>query len=154
MNRREEIQIIDLLGQRDEQFRIVARCEESIKDILGGYAFPFPAPPDLPSRRPRKAGFKKKPQEASPGITHLGWLRKLEPPQENAYRLTYQTRDNPEPQTVFHTDFNLLSNLAELELQGAVEILHLETGQLQDDGAWITGKVLLDRQNLSLFGND
>jgi hypothetical protein len=149
MNRREEIQIIDLLGQRDQQLRIVARCEDSIRNILGGYAYPFPAPPDLPSRRPRKPSGKKQ-QAATPEIPRLGWLRKLEPPQENAYRLTYQTRDNTEPQTVFHTDYNLLANLAELELQGAVEILRLETGLLQDDETWTPRQVLLDRQNLTL----
>ncbi|MFA6930626.1 MAG: hypothetical protein WCT05_09875, partial [Lentisphaeria bacterium] len=109
MDTLQEIQIIDLLSQREAELVKVAQAEEAIRELLGGVAFPFPAPPDLPSRhKPRGKLLRRRAavdmsEEALPG------LRRLEAEVENAYHLVY--RYNGEKKESFQADFDFLQLL-------------------------------------------
>lgn len=104
----DEIRIIDLLAMREAEFLRVRDCEAEIAAILGGAAFPFPAPGvklpsegrssrskswsprgiPVPSRdkgRGRGAAVAENPAAAL--------LRPLREPEENAYRVVYRDKD-------------------------------------------------------------
>lgn len=87
------IDIIDLLRQREVEFVRVWRCEKEIKALLGLDSFPFPAPPDLPSRhKPVKMNARQKAQNkpnAKEEKRSLFDVRKLDGEHENAYRITF-----------------------------------------------------------------
>lgn len=55
--RQQRVAIDRLLLQREEQFLRVHSCESEIEAILGA-AYPFPPPPDLPSRQKRRTPKK------------------------------------------------------------------------------------------------
>lgn len=86
-----EIQIIDLLRLREEQWQKIAAAEAQIRALLDGYDYPFSAPPDLPSaRRVKKKRLpraKKTARQPDSGVEDK--LRELLPPHENAYRIVY-----------------------------------------------------------------
>ncbi|MGN0867855.1 MAG: hypothetical protein ACI4SG_09320 [Oligosphaeraceae bacterium] len=100
----QEIRILDLLAYRDAEFLRVRECEDRIRQILDGEAFPFPPPPvPLPSAgrkgKPfRPAGLASAAKDptssrkapSSPGKDPVPLeIPPLEPPRENCYRLVF-----------------------------------------------------------------
>ncbi len=128
----QEIQIIDLLCRREAELVKVACAEEAVRDLLGGAAFPFPPPPDLPSRRKESAKPKTR-VAVDIDATTLPGLRKLAPPEENAYRLVY--RFNGEDKESFQDDFDFLKFLLNFP-EEAFELLSIETVFFRKPGDW------------------
>ena len=56
----EETTVIDLLRQREAELVKVWECEEGIRNLLGVTDFPYPAVPDLPSRRKVAKGASRR----------------------------------------------------------------------------------------------
>jgi hypothetical protein len=132
-----EIQIIDLLCRREAELVKVAQAEEAVRNLLGGAAFPFPAPPDLPSRR-KVTKAKKRLAVKADAETFPG-LRKLEPPEENAYRLVY--RFNGEEKESFQNDFEFLLDLLKFPAE-AFELLSIETVLFRQADDWQARQML------------
>lgn len=108
MRHSDEIRIIDLLAMREAEFLRVRECEAKIAELLGGEAFPFPAPGvELPSNgrssrgkswapkgnavNSRSKGSRKGPVVPENAAAEV--LRPLHEPQENAYRVVYCDKD-------------------------------------------------------------
>ena len=134
----QEIQIIDLLCRREAELVKVARAEETIRNLLGGQAFPFPPPPDLPSRRKVVKKPKARLEGAIPEKTVPG-LRQLEFPEENAYRLVY--RFNGEDKESFQNDFEFLKILLNFP-EEAFELRSIETVFFRKPDDWQRRQVL------------
>lgn len=128
----QEIQIIDLLCRREAELVKVACAEEAVRNLLGGLAFPFPPPPELPSRR--KVDTKPK-ARLSVAISEktLPGLRPLEFPEENAYRLVY--RFHGEDKESFQGDFDFLKYLLNFP-EEAFELRSIETVFFCKPGDW------------------
>ena len=129
------IEVIDLLHQREAEFIRVWECEQKIRQILDMPDFPFPPPPDLPSRRKRVKPAPKKatPSTQEPAPSGASTIRKLVPGQENAYRLCYVY--NQEQRCSFQIDRELVRTL--LSTQTAdFTLLSVETVLYQDDEHW------------------
>lgn len=120
-----DINIIDLLRQRESEFVKVWTCEEGIRRLLGLVDFPFPDPPPLPSQRKisnRKASRQLPtalPAPPPPPPTALAVksplvLRPLRSPEENAYRIVF--RRSQIVDSSFQTDAELIRILHGLEL--------------------------------------
>lgn len=77
----DHILLAELLRQREAAFVTVWECELRIRRRLGSAEFPFPAPPDLPSRRPPPRSTPAPPRSAAAAVRRLR-------PGEDAYRLT------------------------------------------------------------------
>jgi hypothetical protein len=78
----QQIAIVDLLRQREAAFVKVWECETAVERLLG-CPYPFAPPPALPSRQPR-------PGPREPGKAEkTAALRRLDLPEENAYRVRY-----------------------------------------------------------------
>lgn len=132
MDTLQEIQIIDLLCRREAELVKVALAEEAVCDLLGGVAFPFPPLPDLPSRRkvtvpPKTRIAVALPEKIPPG------LRKLESPEENAYRLVY--RFHGEDKESFQADFDFLKLLLNFP-EEAFELRSIETVFFRKPDDW------------------
>lgn len=83
----EIIQKARLLRQREAAFVVVWECEERIRQRLGGADWPWPAPPELPSRQRSRAG----PAAPRPTPSAESCVRRLRPG-EDAFRLTGSCR--------------------------------------------------------------
>jgi hypothetical protein len=70
-----------MLREREAAFVTVWECERRIRARLGGAAMPFPAPPELPSRRRQARPPPASPRSAAASVRRLR-------PGEDAYRLT------------------------------------------------------------------
>ena len=117
MDHLQQIAITDLLAKRERAFVHVWECETAINRILGT-DYPFPPPPDLPSRQ------KRKPRKAARSAT-TATLRRLCPP-ENAYRVTY--RFDGEQHISYQTAMDLLRDLLRADVPSleieAVDTVH------------------------------
>ena len=122
MDTLQEIHIIDLLCQREAELVKVACAEEAVRNLLGGVAFPFPPPPDLPSRRKTRMVKKAAVAVRLPEKLPAG-LRMLELPGENAYRVVY--RYNGEQKESFQADFDFLNLLLNFP-EDAFQVLSIE----------------------------
>ena len=133
------IEVIDLLHQREAEFIRVWECEQKIREILPD--FPFPDPPDLPSRHKRVKPSAKKtpPPDASPASQTSAAIRRLVPGEENAYRLTFLY--NNELQTSFQMDRELVRMLVNVKTTD-FSIVSVETVLFQDTEHWKTIETL------------
>jgi hypothetical protein len=131
MDTMREIQIIDLLYRRELELVKVAQTEEAVRNLLGGAVFPFPPPPDLPSRR--KATKKKARVAVELEVETFPGLRKLERPEENAYRILYSF--NGEEKESFQNDFEFLRDLLRFPAE-AFELRSIETVFLRKSNDW------------------
>ncbi|MBR0458155.1 MAG: hypothetical protein IJJ26_02860 [Victivallales bacterium] len=125
------IELIDLLREREAEFVKIWKCEQEIIGILGMPNFPFPAPPDLPSRHAGKT--VKAPKKAASPKTPSQLVRALVSPQENAYRITYR-RDGVE-ESSFQTDQSLVSSLLRLS-KTTFQVLSVETVHFRGMEDW------------------
>jgi len=138
----QEIRILDLLAEREEQFRRIAELESQVQALLYPDAaadelptlprFPFPAPPQpLPSEgrtsatkcwrpssgrppvaKPKNRG-KKEPALPAHPVTFS--LRPLQAGVENAYRVTYW--ENGQLLLSFHAAPQALEAMLELDCE-------------------------------------
>ncbi len=138
MDTLQEIQIIDLLCRREAELVKVALAEEAVCDLLGGLAFAFPPPPDLPSRRKVTVPSKPRIEVALPEKILPG-LRKLESPEENAYRLVY--RFHGEDKESFQADFDFLKLLLNFP-EEAFALRSIETVFFRKPDDWQLRQIL------------
>ena len=133
------IEVIDLLHQREAEFIRIWECEQKIREILPD--FPFPAPPELPSRRKRVKPVAKKVAEpdAVPLSKASAAIRRLVPGEENAYRLVFLY--NNEQQSSFQMDRELVRTLVNVKTTDFI-ILSVETVRYQDEDHWQTIETL------------
>lgn len=129
-----EIQIIDRLRLREEQFRQVWQLEESVRELLNGAALPFPPPPGLPSlqQRVRNDSGKTKPlpRPERPEPAAIA-LRALQGNRENAYRVRYVFKG--EEKESFQRDADFLQTLQELTGE-SFRLLQIETVECRSAG--------------------
>jgi hypothetical protein len=114
----DKIAIIDLLQQRETELMKLWDCETRI-GLLLGKAYPFPAPPALPSRRKRLPAKSKAAQSTT--------LRRLKKNQENAYRVHYRLEGQPE--STLQVEVELCRELLKLQVPG-FSITRIETVKL------------------------
>ena len=91
--------LIDLLRERESCLVTVWDCEQRIRRLLGGADYPFPPPPDLPSRG-RSKGSRE--AAAAPGPRRLR-------DGENAYRVAAHFAG--ETRVLVHHDFEVVKTL-------------------------------------------
>lgn len=124
MNPQDHIRITHLLREREAAFVTVWECEDRIRRILRGADYPFPPPPDLPSRR-RRPGTPGAP--AAPGPGNLRRRRET----EDAYRLTCLCRGQPREALTDDADTVRALLAAPPEV---LSVLRIDTVSLNDDG--------------------
>lgn len=149
MDTLQEIQIIDLLSRREGELLKVAQAEEAIRELLGGVAFQFPAPPDLPSRHKPKGIPSRRRAAVDMHEESLPGLRRLEAEDENAYRLTY--RYNGEKKESFQADFDFLQLLLTFP-EEAFQLLRIETVFFRTPGDWQVRSLLWQAGSEALQG--
>lgn len=123
-----EIQIIDLLARRETEFLRVWTCEQEIGRLLNGVAFPFSAPPPLPSHahgRRQKLKVTLTPTAAALDANGSRMVLRRLQPTENAYRLTYAFKG--EKHSSFSTDLDFISKLPRLSCAD-FRLLRVEAG--------------------------
>ncbi|MBO7741810.1 MAG: hypothetical protein J6S21_04575 [Victivallales bacterium] len=140
----DEIRIIDLLVLREAEYLRIHECEEQIAQLLGGAAFPFPAPAvELPSAGRCSRGKSWCPEGMAPPVQAKGkaksapvsaeaapaeTLRPLKGPQENAYRVVYRDKDGI--RSSYHLDRTPVMEMIALECETfsveSVEAVHFE----------------------------
>ena len=130
---REETIVIDLLRQREAELVKVWECEEGIRNLLGVTDFPYPAVPDLPSRRKVAKGASRRAVRRSGGRgdaeagqdvpSSAPSLRRLEG-DETAYRLEFESRGRRE--SSFQTDLDGVRKLFQIR-SDAFTMLKVET---------------------------
>ncbi len=130
-----QIQINQLLMEREDRFVEVSELERQIHLILGGDPYPLAAPDMLPSRQKRKKP-KRPPAETKAVPVRV---RKLDPETEAAYRICYL--DNDVEKTEIHTDPKPLAVLANTALPN-LTVQQIETVQRSDSGGWIPVEIL------------
>ena len=150
MTIREEIEILDLLRQREAEFVRVWQCEDGICRLLGLSAFPFGGPPELPSRIKGKrmvtvAALRRKNAGDRPQAGGLSVkapaIRKLQNG-EDAYRVVYEHRGSSEAS--FQADGDLLRRLFMVE-GDEFRILSIETVRFRTLEDWDSLAVLWQR---------
>ena len=116
----EETIVIDLLRQREVELVKVWECEEGIRNLLGITDFPYPAVPDLPSRRKTLRGASRRvvrrrdasgEEVAREGASFVPPLRHLMEG-ETAYRLEFESRGRLE--SSFQTDLDGVRKLFQI----------------------------------------
>ncbi|MBN2162127.1 MAG: hypothetical protein JXR25_12205 [Pontiellaceae bacterium] len=135
-----EIQINEMLMEREDRFVEIYDIERQINIILGGEAYPFPAPPDeLPSRQKRTKARKEATQRAPQPIR----IRKLDPETEKAYRVVYI--DHETERQEIHFNPKSIALLANTSLPH-IQVLSIETLRLNSDNSWDSVERLFDAE--------
>ena len=127
-----ETTVIELLREREAELVKVWECEEGIRNLLGVTDFPYPAIPDLPSRRKvakgasRRVVSRKEPscaaETAQNGVSAVPALRRLAEG-ETAYRLEFESRGRRE--SSFQTDLDGVRKLFQIR-SGEFTMLKVE----------------------------
>ncbi len=129
------MEVIDLLREREAEFVRIWRCEQEIIGILGMPDFPFPPPPDLPSRQPPAKAKAAKGAARAERKTPAKLIRPLNPGAENAYRIEFRfdgkRRESFQNDTAF---VNALLGLSVTDFQ----ILSVETVLYRGPQEWKT----------------
>ena len=117
----EETTVIELLRQREAELVKVWECEEGIRNLLGVTDFPYPAIPDLPSRRKVAKGASRRvvcrkgavcaADAVQDGPLSIPALRRLAEG-ETAYRLEFESRGRRE--SSFQTDLDSVRKLFQI----------------------------------------
>ena len=138
---REETTVIDLLRQREAELVKVWECEEGIRNLLGVTDFPYPAVPDLPSRRKVAKGASRRAVRRSGGCGDAAAedaaplappLRRLEG-DETAYRLEFESRGRRE--SSFQTELDGVRKLFQIR-SGEFTMLKVETVVFRSVDDW------------------
>ena len=138
----EETTVIDLLRRREAELVKVWECEEGIRNLLGITDFPYPAVPDLPSRRKvakgasrrvvRRGGASGDAAGGQDGSVAAPALRKLSEG-ETAYRLEFESRGRRE--SSFQTDLEGVRKLFQIKSQDFM-MLKVETVLFRSVDDW------------------
>ena len=148
----EETTVIDLLRQREAELVKVWECEEGIRKLLGVTDFPYPAVPDLPSRRKVAKGASRRAvrrsvacgdDETPPeGVPSAPPLRRLEG-DETAYRLEFESRGRRE--SSFQTELDGVRKLFQIR-SGEFTMLKVETVVFRSVDAWDLKETLWSKE--------
>ena len=148
----EETTVIDLLRQREAELVKVWECEESIRNLLGVTDFPYPAVPDLPSRRKVAKGASRRAvrrsvacgdDETPPeGVPSAPPLRRLEG-DETAYRLEFESRGRRE--SSFQTELDGVRKLFQIR-SGEFTMLKVETVVFRSVDDWDLKETLWSKE--------
>lgn len=134
-----QIQINQLLMEREDHLVEVFELERQIGIVLGGAAYPLEIPVDLPSCQKRKKAHRKKTAESA--VVPVFRLRKLDPETESAYRITYC--DNETETVEIHTDPRPLALLVNIPLPD-LNILRIETVNAEAENEWALVETLFE----------
>lgn len=146
-----ESQVISLLCSRERELMKVWECEEAIRGLLGVADFPFPAVPDLPSRRKVKRGATRRvpKRDAEPVVSSsslsVGDVPEIRGllPGESAYRLEFESRGRRE--SSFHTDLDSVLKLFQVPSDD-FQMHRVETVAFRSVDDWDLIKVLWERR--------
>ena len=153
MTARKEIEILDLLRQREAEFVKIWQCEDGICRLLGLSDFPFGGAPDLPSRKKGKrtvslASLRKKDAgndaEGDAKVGKAPPVRKLQG-NEDAYRVVFE--HNGASEVTFQTDGELLRKLFLVE-DTDFKMLSIETVEFHSLEDWKSIEILWSREGL------
>ncbi len=134
-----QIQINQLLMEREDRLVEVFELERQISIVLGGALYPLELPVDLPSCQKCKKVKRKKAETAAAATPFR--LRKLDPETETAYRITYCQN---ETETVeIHTDPRPLALLLNTPLPN-LNVLRIETLNAKNENEWAVVETLFD----------
>ena len=149
---REETTVIDLLRQREAELVKVWECEEGIRNLLGVTDFPYPAVPDLPSRRKVAKGASRRvvrrsatsvdAETAQEGASAVPPLRRLEG-DETAYRLEFESRGRRE--SSFQTELDGVRKLFQIR-SGEFTMLKVETVVFRSVDDWDLKETLWSKE--------
>lgn len=125
----------------------VWECEEAIRGLLGVADFPFPAVPDLPSRRKVKRGASRRvPKRDVESVVSSSSLPAVDVPEirdlsagESAYRLEFESRGRRE--SSFHTDLDSVLKLFQVPSDD-FQMLRVETVAFRSLDDWDLVQVL------------
>ncbi len=128
----------------------VWECEEAIRGLLGVADFPFPAVPDLPSRRKVKRGAScRVPKRGVESAVSSSSLPAVDVPEirdlsagESAYRLEFESRGRRE--SSFHTDLDSVLKLFQVPSDD-FQMHRVETVSFRSLDDWDLVKVLWSR---------
>ncbi len=135
----EETTVIDLLRQREAEVVKVWECEEGIRNLLGVTDFPYPAVPDLPSRRKLARGASRRVVRRKDACTDGNSPYSNVPPLrglavgETAYRLEFESRGRRE--SSFQTDLDGVRKLFQIR-SGDFKMLKVETVVFRSVDDW------------------
>ena len=148
----EETTVIELLRQREAELVKVWECEEGIRNLLGVTDFPYPAVPDLPSRRKtakgasrrvaRRGGVSDDAAGGLDGSVAVPALRKLAEG-ETAYRLEFESRGRRE--SSFQTDLDGVRKLFQIKSQDFT-MLKVETVVFRSVDDWDLKETLWSKE--------
>ena len=148
----EETTVIDLLRQREVELVKVWECEEGIRNLLGVTDFPYPAVPDLPSRRKVAKGASRRAVRRSGGCVDTATgqdaapsappLRRLEG-DETAYRLEFESRGRRE--SSFQTELDGVRKLFQIR-SSEFTMLKVETVVFRTVDDWDLKETLWSKE--------
>lgn len=148
----EETTVIDLLRRREAELVRVWECEEGIRTLLGIQDFPYPAVPDLPSRRKASKGASRRVVRrrdvsadgtgGSVSGTSVPALRRLAEG-ETCYRLEFVSRGRRE--SSFQTDLEGVRKLFQIRSDDFT-LLNVSTVCLRSVDDWDMKETLWERQ--------
>ncbi|MCR5380494.1 MAG: hypothetical protein K6G44_05885 [Lentisphaeria bacterium] len=148
----EETTVIDLLRQREAESVKVWECEEGIRNLLGVTDFPYPAVPDLPSRRRVAKGASRRAVRRSGGCVDAATgqdaapsappLRRLEG-DETAYRLEFESRGRRE--SSFQTELDGVRKLFQIR-SSEFTMLKVETVVFRTVDDWDLKETLWSKE--------
>ena len=125
MTSSQDILITDLLMEREDALGQVWRCEQLVTKILGR-SYPFPSPPDLPSRR-RKA---KRPKVRSTPAT----IPRLKSDEETVYRVDVQ--EGATVRQSYQDNHRLLNKIIKISTP-AFRIIRIQAGTYDDSNTFL-----------------
>ena len=131
------IQINEKLMEREDRLVDVHDIERQINILLGAEAYPFPAPPALPSRQKRSKVKRKVKKKVTKAIR----IRKLDPDTESAYRVTYT--DQGVERSEIHFTPQPITLLIDTRLPD-LQVLRVETVQLFNSTDAVRVELLYD----------
>ena len=130
----------------------VWECEEGIRNLLGVTDFPYPAVPDLPSRRKVAKGASRRAVRRSGGCGNAATgqdaapsappLRRLEG-EETAYRLEFESRGRRE--SSFQTELDGVRKLFQIR-SGEFTMLKVETVVFRTVDDWDLKETLWSKE--------
>ena len=141
----QEIKIVELLYEREQELLKIHQLEEAVRATLNGENYPFPEPPEMPSLMVKMKKGRKK-QSNKKNTEKHDFIRKLQSPGENAYRIVFEYQG--EEKESFQNDEDLLKTLLTFPNE-AVNILKIETVFFRNQKDWHKQALLWEQSEMT-----
>jgi len=150
MNIENQIQIIDLLAEREVEFMKVRALEDAVCDLLSGAKFPFPGgQAELLSQPKAKENSKtavSTPKFISEENAATEFLRPLHSPEENAYHIFY-VDEGGQKMDSFQNDRELILDILALQ-NNEFQVNKIETVSFKSLEKWERLTVLFNKEEI------